>query len=206
MQNAECRMKNGPHPGPLPSDGRGRTSSRSLANPALDSGFTLVEIMIVVAIIGIFAAAGLPSIIKLVSPNPLRKAVTDVVEGCSHARAQAILQGRPMEFVITADGAMSVRAAPERTESQSGSTLSFSTPAPAPVAETHNFSAHLHQDVAISLLDVNFVDHMQAENATVRFFPNGTCDDFTVVLEWDGGIRKVSTEVVTGLTDTVVMR
>ena len=173
--------------------------------------FTLVEIMIVVAIIGLFAAAGLPSMIKMFRPDPLKKAINDVIEGCSHARAQAILSGVPMEFVVRAeDGALMVREAPRRqktTETSQTVEIVFGSEAPrTSVAPRPNFNSALHPDVAVQMLDVNFVDHMQAEEAHVRFHPNGTCDDFTIVLEWEGGIRKLTSEVVTSLLDLEVMR
>lgn len=173
--------------------------------------FTLVEIMIVVAIIGLFAAAGLPSMIKMFRPDPLKKAVNDVIEGCSHARAQAILSGVPMEFVVRAeDGALVVREAPRRQKtaetSQTVEIVFGSEPPRTSMAPRPNFNSALHPDVAVQMLDVNFVDHMQEEEAHVRFHPNGTCDDFTIVLEWEGGIRKLTSEVVTSLLDLEVMR
>ena len=173
-------------------------------------GFTLVEILIVVGIIGLFAAAGLPSLFRTFRRDPLRQAVTDIIEGCSHARAQAILRGVPMEFVIRAeDGQLSIRNAPTwaaTNQPSQGLTIQFGAPPPELTAAPVSFSAQMHRDVAVQLLDVNFTDHMQAEEAHVRFSPNGTCDDFTIVLSWDFGIKKISTEAVTGLTEVQTLR
>jgi hypothetical protein len=56
-------------------------------------------------------------------------------------------------------------------------------------------------------LDINLSEYRESEWARVRFFPNGTSDEMTLVLrseknEW----RKVSLEVTTGLAsvDNVV--
>jgi hypothetical protein len=65
-----------------------------------------------------------------------------------------------------------------------------------------SFSAKLADRIQIKLLDVNFIDYTEAEMAAVRFFPNGTCDEFTIVLVDDQDAwRKISLEVVTGLVD-----
>jgi prepilin-type N-terminal cleavage/methylation domain-containing protein len=62
-------------------------------------GFTLIEIMIVISIMMVVMTIGIPAFVRALDKQGLRKAVSDVVEGCSHARSQAILRGVPMEFV-----------------------------------------------------------------------------------------------------------
>ena len=52
--------------------------------------FTLIEMMIVVAIIGLVAAMGMPSILQTLRKNGMRKAVNDVREVLDNARAKAI--------------------------------------------------------------------------------------------------------------------
>jgi hypothetical protein len=70
-------------------------------------------------------------------------------------------------------------------------------------AEPLNFSARLSDKIAIELLEVNFQDPMEFEEARVRFYPNGTCDEFKMVLfRPDTNERRLLTlEVVTGLLD-----
>lgn len=64
-----------------------------------------------------------------------------------------------------------------------------------------SFSAQISDRVRIELLDVNFVECKELEVATVRFTPNGTSDDFTIIMSSEGEFRQVSLEVVTGLAD-----
>jgi prepilin-type N-terminal cleavage/methylation domain-containing protein len=138
------------------------------------AGFTLVEIMIVISIVAIVVAAGVPTIFNAMKKDALRRAVNDVVEGCSHARAQAILQGVPSEFIIRAeDGQLSVGKvrAPAGTGGQETAGDGERSNAPAKV-----FSAKLHEDIIIQLIDVNFNDLLNEAEARVRFFPNGTSD------------------------------
>jgi len=169
------------------------------------SAFTLIEIMLVVAIIAIVMTMGLPAIYRAMKLESFRQAVSDVVEACSHARARAILQGGTMEVVIRAeDGQINVQSAgndndhPEKTTSPSEVTTSSSASI---------FSARLGENVGIAMLDVNLMDLMRAAEAHVRFYPNGTCDEFTLVLQSEKGeMRKITLEAVTGLADVEVLR
>ncbi len=164
--------------------------------------------MIVVAIIGLVLTWGMPSIMQVARKEPLRQAVSDVVEGLSHARAQAILQGVPADLVLRAsDGLLMVQLARRIPAADAAhGAPGASTAIPATVANQAAFTAHLDPDVAITLLYVNLSDQMQSEEVHVRFYPNGTCDDFTVVLESRAGVRKVSVDAITGLPDAEVIR
>ncbi len=72
----------------------GRACFRSwLTGRQREQAFTLLEIMMVVAIIGLMMTMSVPAILRTMHQEPLRKAVNDVLNICSHARAQAILHG-----------------------------------------------------------------------------------------------------------------
>ena len=172
-------------------------------------GFTLIEIMLAISIAAIVMTIGLPAWVKALKKEGLRKGVGDVIEGCSHARAQAILKGVPMEFVIRAeDGNISVqparfhpneaRFAIANSQGAQGSSGHSSTPA--------NFAGQLPGDVAVKFLHVNFQDKMELPEARVRFFPNGTCDEFTVILFSGDGEKLISTDIVTGLAAVDTLR
>ena len=53
----------------------------------------------------------------------------------------------------------------------------------------------------VQLVDVNFVEMMDEPEARVRFYPNGTSDEFTIVYSWHGKQRTVMLDVVTGLAE-----
>lgn len=170
--------------------------------------FTLIEIMVVVGILGIVLAMGVPPFVRIFQKDPLRQAVSDITEGCSKARAQAILQGVPTALVIRAsDGRVSVVSAPgtksDETVIPGGSS---GPPMAADAAGPSVFSARLHEDVAITLLYVNLKNEMEAEESRVHFYSNGTSDEFTIILQKDAGIRKISLECVTGLPNVEVIR
>jgi prepilin-type N-terminal cleavage/methylation domain-containing protein len=171
---------------------------------ALRKGFTLIEIMIVVAIMGIMLTTGIPVINRAFDRNELGKAVNDVIEGCKAARDRAILQGVPYEFVVKEDGQLTVEIARENDPNQPPSTPPASTTRVAQWIGA-DFPRKLGEHVAIELIDVNFIDHMGVDEARVRFYPNGTSDEFTVVMATaKEGQRQVTLDVVTGLADEVV--
>ncbi|HPU56377.1 MAG TPA: hypothetical protein PLH97_08865, partial [Verrucomicrobiota bacterium] len=100
---------------------------------------------------------------------------------CENARAQAILQGqmrevefRPLEGTCHIVGGGSGGGLASR--------------------------AVFGDNVTIEMLDVNLTECKALESVRVRFFPNGTSDEMTLILrssrnEW----RKISLEVTTGL-------
>jgi prepilin-type N-terminal cleavage/methylation domain-containing protein len=175
--------------------------------PRRGGGFTLIELMIVMGIAAVILAAGLPPFVVAMRKEGLRKAVSGVVEGCSHARAQAILHGVPTELVIRAeDGQITVRPLQVRKSDGGEEVAPLPTEgAPAPAAAS-NFKTNLPDDIAVKLLYVNFQDQMEFPEAHVRFFPNGTCDEFTIILSSATAEQKISLDVITGLADVQVIR
>jgi len=185
----------------LPVPRRGRLS------PARYAGFTLIEIMIVIGILGIVLAMGVPPFVRSLQKDSLQQAVSDIVKGCGEARERAILQGVPAELVIRADGQLTVAtAAQSGAEQTAAGGEPGRQPADATVPTPPVFSAHLREDVAIKLLYVNLKDQMEAQETRVHFYPNGTSDEFTIVLQTDRRVRKISLECVTGLASVEASR
>jgi hypothetical protein len=173
--------------------------------------------LVVVAIIGIVMLVAIPSIYRGLNPDAMQKAVSDIMEACRHARAYAILQSVATEMVFRADdGAISIRPVgsagrdPDSAIDESPGVPEPSVPMPTPEARPDasagvalSFSAKLSDKVAVELIEVNFQDQMEFEEARVRFHPNGTSDEFKMLLyRPDTGERRLITvEVVTGLVD-----
>lgn len=161
-----------------------------------------MEIMIVVAIMAIVMATGMPLVYKARKREPLNQAVRDIVEVLSNARAQAILHGSMTELVIhprerrfQISGGIS--SAPR---SEPAETVGFNDPSETPPPADSGLSATISDSVSVEMLDVNLIEYKDREFARVRFYPNGTCDEFTLILHSDrGDWIKVWLEITTSL-------
>ncbi len=175
--------------------------------------FTLIELMVVVAIMGIVMTISIPMIYQQLHPESLRKAVTDVMEACSHARARAILNQVETDLVIRPGDkqftvtAVSGGAAPEQNRLYSPDVAGndWRTP-PKPVTRGGDgdgaFSVKLSDRIIIEGMGINGEDYTEDEVGRVRFYPNGTSDEFSIVLLSERGERRnITLEVVTGMAD-----
>lgn len=153
---------------------RVRTQPRSVA-------FTLIEMMVVIAIIATILMAAMPTLYGFVHKEGFRKTLSDVLESCRSARAEAIMQDKTATLVFHP------RDLTCAASSEGGG---------------HGVWAHSakFENCTIEMLDVNLREYKDAPVATVRFFPNGTSDEMTLVLHSDKGeYRTISLEITTGL-------
>jgi prepilin-type N-terminal cleavage/methylation domain-containing protein len=143
--------------------------------PKEAAAFTLIEIMMVVAIIGLTMTMGFPSFVRSLRKEGLGKAERDLVQACQEARRAAIMNNQTTDLVIRPL---------DRTISVPGGF------GPATIPD----------DVEIEIMGVNFIQMEKADEARVHFFRGGTSDEFTVVLHGvDGTRRKIYLDTVTAL-------
>lgn len=165
------------------------------------TAFTLIEIMIVVAIMGVVLTMGVPIVYKTWHKPPMSEAIADLVRVCSHARALAILQGKEVDVMFhPREGRFEVAATGAPASPQPAAPF----PAAAGAAPVSGFglSARLSEKILIEMMDINKLPHefRDDEVARVRFFPNGTCDELTLILVSDQNERReITLEITTGL-------
>ena len=160
--------------------------------------------MIVVAIMAIVMSTSVPIVYKAWRKAPLRQAVKDVVEVCSHARARAIMQGVMTEVDIYPKEnrlALGGGASPPRSAREGGGAPEIN----APAASGSGLSAQLSDRIIIETLDINMsgVEFNDAEIARIHFYPNGISDEMRMIL-FDGQDRfGIELEITTGLANVV---
>jgi len=170
--------------------------------------------MIVCAIIGMVLSIAIPTIYRYFHPDTLEGTVRNLIEACSDARANAILHGNYTELVIHPQDRtfqVSEGSSPSPTSEQRLESLNVEGQewrmqdrhAPQPNGGGGSiFSGKISDRIIIEMIDINFIEHKDADVARVRFYPNGTSDEFTIVLHGDNDQwRKISLEVVTALPD-----
>ena len=171
--------------------------------------FTLIEIMMVVAIIGLMMTIGVPAILRTTRQEPMRKAVNDVMEICSHARAQAVLQGVTTAVVFHPQSRQVAIAGVETANSVDDSAQSVvptSGSKPSTSGASSLNSTQFADSIIIDMLDINLLEYKDADEARVRFFPNGTSDEMTLVLHSGDQYLKITLEVTTGLASVEAIR
>ena len=151
---------------------------------AATPGFTLLEIMIVVAVMGLVIAGLVPTLLVNGRKEPFRKAVAEIVEVCESARRHAILTGSMTEVHFYPQ-ARRVSVGASGDSETSGSSVT---------------SASWSDTVILEMLDVNLTEWKDAEEARVRFHPNGTSDEMTVILRSERNeYKKITLEPMTAL-------
>lgn len=178
--------------------------------------FTLIELMIVIAIMAVVMSLSIPTFYRSLEKDNIRQATQRILDLCVDARAQAIISGRPCDLVIrpldrtlTPILAASAQPTGEGLEAEamlnSAGGLNLGGQEKDAGGENEN---QLPDDILIMFLGVNFVPDLQnAEMVSVRFYPNGTGDEFTMLIRSDRNEwRKFTMEVATGVVKWEVIR
>ena len=171
--------------------------------------FTLIEIMMVVGIIGLMMTIGVPAILRTTRQGPMRKAVNDVMQICSNARGQAILHGVTTTVVFHPQSRQVALADIEIANTADDSAQSVVPTGgnnPSASGTQSLNSTQFADSITIDMLDINLLEYKDADEARVRFFPNGTSDEMTLVLHSGDQYLKITLEVTTGLASVGVIR
>ena len=171
--------------------------------------FTLLEIMMVVAIIGLIMTMSVPSILRTMHQEPLRKAVNDVKTICYNARAQAILHGVTTTVVFhprSGEVMLSSMAATHSTDGFAPPGDSSQGASTASLTGSRLNSTKFDDSIIIDMLDINLTEYREAGEARVRFFPDGTSDEMTLIIHAADQYRKITLEVTTGLVTVEAMQ
>lgn len=162
--------------------------------------------MVVIGIMGVILTMGVPVVYRAWHKAPMSKAVSEIMEVCSHARADAIMHGQEVDVIFhPKERRFEVGSAgvPEIQPAAASVTNSAFTEVVGPSTGSGR-SGRLPDSIGIELMDINKLPHefRNDDLARVRFFPNGTCDELTLILVSERSERRELTlEVTTGLMD-----
>jgi type II secretion system protein H len=171
-------------------------------------GFTLIEVLLVAAILGLLAAVTIPTVVRSMRGNRLRAAARTIVMSGRYARSMALLKQRDIVIKIDAQrGRVSVhlvrtdfRSDNEVTEVQ----LVFGDEENAKVEKELDTEGSVVADVSVALEEAEFtrqldrvtIEEFELENpedeevtlpGSVLYFSNGTCTPYSVILVDESG-------------------
>ncbi|HEU6447752.1 MAG TPA: type II secretion system protein [Verrucomicrobiae bacterium] len=204
---------------PVPKSRGGQISGSTVQrfNGSTRGAFTLIEIMVVVAIIGLIAAMGIPSIVSSVQKEGMRKAVSDFKDVCAEARREAIFKNQAMAVIIDpAKGTFSVTSAPadESASAQTNNPNAAADTAPVPSSSSTQSSSwekmtsgQLPDGFQFEMVARSRQDFTDYEWVKFCFYPNGTADEaFVIILDKNGiGRSRINIDFATGIAEDVAV-
>ncbi len=178
--------------------------SSFILHPFSRRAFTLVEILMVLAILGISTIVAMPSLVKSIRGNRLRVGARTVVMAGNYARTMAILRNQDMTLTLD-KGANTVAVAPLHTappppdSTSSAESISFAdtnepaSSAPPPVTLTRKLDS-----VSIDSIQVEHrKSGTEEDSAVVIYQNNGRCNPYEVrVRDEFGSVMVITVDAV----------
>ena len=159
--------------------------------------FTLVELMVVLAVLGLIIGISIPSFRSFFKKAPLEQAISDVEGMCRQARSDAIINKRTMELVLNDSEESVVLRSAARTvmgvDPETGGEANLVEQ--GEVLDRVELAADLQ---IIEPLDEDFVGLLE-----LRFYPNGTAEPVDLRVTDGNEAYILSLDPVTGHTTVV---
>lgn len=154
------------------------------------SGFTLLEILLVVLVIGIAAGAVIPLAMEAVDGVRLRSAVREVVAINRYARARALLDKRPVAVLYDREGRqVELVQLPSRAEVSAEGFIDLPPMRMEENEQPADAVASLRKKKLAAFVTVDSVEGLPEESGTwyAVYTPGGLCDPHRIVLRDNRG-------------------
>jgi len=160
--------------------------------------FTLVEIMVVVAVMGLLIGISIPAFRKIMNKAPLEQGISDVETLCRQARAEAIVKQRAMDVVLN-----------ETEETVALTTAARVINAPDPftgliikITEETQLIDHVFLQVDLQIIAPE-ADEFTVDEIRIRFYPNGTSETLELRVVDGSEAYRLTLDPVTGRTTVI---
>lgn len=168
---------------------------RDLRFKCLNQGLTLVELMIVIAIVGILSTVSLPAFNQWIASAQLKTVSDTLVNGIRLAQVEATKTGQPTQFFLTA-GEPTLGSATSTTGKNWGvQTMQLLTPTQADSLVQSGVMAGRYPNVNIqadaAVLEFNAIGRMTnlAKNAQINISHDNNTKRLRLTISTAGAIR-----------------
>ena len=159
--------------------------------------FTLVELMVVVAIMGVLLGISIPAFTSLSKKAPLERAISDVEAACRNARSKAILDKRVMEIYLNdTEDIVSLG-----TATRGIMALDMETGLETKQAEMGEQIESFQLEADLEIIAPR--DDESTGELVLRFYPNGTAESVELRVFDSEGSYILVVDPVTGRTTVV---
>ena len=154
--------------------------------------FTLVELMVVVAVMGVIIGISIPAFRAFLKKAPLEQAISDVEGMCRQARSDAIINKRTLELVLNdAEEFVTLRTVARSVMGFDPETgMEANLVEQSEVLERVELQADLQ---IIEPIDEDFIGQLE-----LRFYPNGTAEPVDLRVTDGNEAYILSLDPVTG--------
>tara|TARA_Y100000588_G_scaffold393149_1_gene507792 strand:- start:945 stop:1454 length:510 start_codon:yes stop_codon:yes gene_type:complete len=160
-------------------------------------GFTLVELMVVVLVMGVILGISIPTFRSILKKAPLEQAISDVEAACRNARAKAIIDNREMEVYFNEIEDIVALSTSTRAVMTTDSVLGFEGRQIESGEEVERISLEADLEI-LSPRDDDFPGEL-----TLKFYSNGTAEPVQLRVSGETGAYLLNVDPVTGHTTVV---
>lgn len=160
--------------------------------------FTLVEIMVVVAVMGLLIGISIPAFRSIIKKAPLEQGISDVESLCRQARAEAIVRQQAMDVLFNeAEEIVALTTAARAINAPDPSTgLMIKT------TEETQLIDQVALEVDLQIIEPES-DELTVDEIRIRFYPNGTSETLELRVVGDGEAYRLTLDPVTGRTAVI---